>query len=428
MSTVRPIAPGAVRWIVRTLEEAGYETWAVGGAVRDTLMGRTSVDWDLATKATPQQVRKIFSRTVPVGIDHGTVGVLARDGVMYELTTFRRDVQTDGRHALVEFAECIEDDLSRRDFTINAIAWHPLRDEFYDPFGGEEDLSAGTLRTVGDADQRFEEDYLRILRALRFAGRFDLHIEDVTWRSLVVSAHRLKTLSPERIRDELMKVLSIDPSPSRALSLYREAGVIEVLYPEIGALREGLWDDVISVVNLLPIGRPKLRLAALLRPVAESDAARLLVRLRLSNADMDAVARIASATELPSADSDPRVLRRWLSRHGRGVMRGLSRIEIASARTGHGSKDPRMVVDSWNMLRAELRTSPPLKVDDLAIDGGDLKRMGLKPGPVFGEILNELLEHVLEEPQRNQKTILAHEVKQILGRRSLKLDADVDNL
>ena len=167
---------------------------------------------------------------------------------------------------------------------------------------------------------------------------------------------------------------------------------------------------------------------ALLRPVAESDAARLLVRLRLSNADMDAVARIASATEMPTADSDPRVLRRWLSRHGRVVMRGLSRIEIASSRTGHGIKDPRMVVDSWSMLRAELRTSPPLKVDDLAIDGGDLKRMGLKPGPVFGEILNELLEHVLEEPQRNQKTILAHEVKEILGRRSVKLDVDADNL
>ena len=428
MSTVRPIAPGAVRWIVRTLEEAGYETWAVGGAVRDALMGRTSVDWDLATKATPKQVRRRFSRTVPVGIDHGTVGVLARDGVMYELTTFRRDVQTDGRHALVEFAERIEDDLSRRDFTINAVAWHPLRDEFYDPFGGEEDLSAGRLRTVGDADQRFKEDYLRILRALRFAGRFDLKIEDVTWRSLVGLAYRLQTLSPERIRDALIKVLSIDPSPWRALSLYREAGVIDVLYPEIGALREGLWDDAIAVVNALPVGRPKLRLAALLRPVVESDAVGLLVRLRLSNADTDAVARLASATDLPSADLDPTLLRRWLSRHGRAVMRGLSRIEIASARSGRGSKNLRMVVDSWSRLRAELRTSPPLKVDDLAIDGGDLKKMGLKPGPVFGEILNELLEHVLEEPQRNQKAILAHEVEKILQRRSVKIDGEADSL
>ena len=426
MSASRPIAPDAVRWIARTLEDAGYETWAVGGAVRDALLGRPSVDWDLATQATPQQVRRIFRRTIPVGIEHGTVGVLARDGIMYELTTFRRDVLTDGRHAVVKFAERIEDDLSRRDFTINAVAWHPLRDEFYDPFGGEADLKAGKLRTVGDAGDRFREDYLRILRALRFAGRFGLEIEEATWEALSKLADRLQTLSPERVRDELVKVLSIDRSPRRALSLYRDAGAIEVLYPELAALPKGSWDDALSVMNALPVGCAMLRLAALLRPVAESDAARLLVRLRLSRADTDAVAKVASAPDLPPAESDSKNLRHWLSRHGKEVMRALSRIEIAAARSGRGSKNPSMVVDAWRNLRTELRAAPPLSLDELAINGGDLKRLGLKPGPVFGEILSELLDQVLDEPDRNQKGSLVQEVEEILRRRAIRIERKVD--
>ena len=170
----RPDAPPAATWIVRTLEEAGHETWAVGGAVRDVLLGRPAGDWDLTTHARPTDVRRIFRRTIPIGVEHGTVGVLARDGTMYEVTTFRKDVQTDGRHAVVEFASTLDEDLARRDFTINAIAWHPLREELRDPFGGAVDLGHGVLRTVGAPEERFREDYLRVLRALRFAGRFGL--------------------------------------------------------------------------------------------------------------------------------------------------------------------------------------------------------------------------------------------------------------
>ena len=304
MSDVRPIAPGAVRWIARTLEEAGYETWAVGGAVRDALMGHASVDWDLATRATPRQVRRTFRRTVPIGIDHGTVGVLARNGVMYEVTTFRKDVETDGRHAVVEFADRIEDDLARRDFTINAIAWHPLRDEIFDPFGGAYDLEQRTLRTVGVAADRFREDYLRILRAVRFAGRFGLHIDEDTWTALVSLTDHLRTLSAERVREELIKVLDADVHPSRALDLYREGGINRVLYPEIDALSAAQWADVADVVEALPPGRPMLRLAALLRPIDPTAAAAVLLRLRLSNAHTDAVARLAAAPEFPYAHAD----------------------------------------------------------------------------------------------------------------------------
>ena len=181
MSRLEASAPQAVQWIVRELDKAGHDTWAVGGAVRDMLLERPSDDWDLATSARPEQVRKVFRRTVPLGVDYGTVGVLSRNGTLYEVTTFRRDVETDGRHAVVSFADTIEEDLARRDFTINAVAWHPLRWDLVDPFGGVDDLQNCVLRTVGVPEERFREDYLRILRALRFAGLFNLEIERETW-------------------------------------------------------------------------------------------------------------------------------------------------------------------------------------------------------------------------------------------------------
>ena len=139
MMDVSLSAPEAVRWIVRTLEDAGHPTWVVGGAIRDGLLDVDDEDWDLATRARPPQVRALFKRTVPIGIEHGTVGVLTRGGVMYEVTTFRRDVETFGRRAVVAFADRIEDDLARRDFTINAVAWHPITREVRDPFGGLDD-------------------------------------------------------------------------------------------------------------------------------------------------------------------------------------------------------------------------------------------------------------------------------------------------
>ena len=178
---------GAVLDIARKLEGAGFETWCVGGAVRDALLGHPHLDWDLATAATPQQVRRLFRRTIPVGIEFGTVGVLDDRGVMHEVTTFRRDVKTDGRHAVVEFGASLEDDLARRDFTMNAIAYSPSRKEIRDPFGGREDLQAGVVRAVGTPEQRMREDRLRALRAIRFASRFGFEIEPATWAAIVAS-------------------------------------------------------------------------------------------------------------------------------------------------------------------------------------------------------------------------------------------------
>ena len=411
-----PSAPRAVLWIAHTLEDAGFETWAVGGAVRDVLLGLPAGDWDLTTRARPDDVRRLFRRTVPIGIEHGTVGVLSDEGTMYEVTTFRRDVETDGRHAVVAFADRVEDDLARRDFTLNAIAWHPLRRELLDPFGGARDLEAGILRSVGVAAERFAEDWLRILRALRFAGRFSLHIEEETWRAIQASAGMLPTLSAERIREELLKVLDADAHPSVPLDLYRESGALRVLYPELEALAggdPGAWAHVLATLDVLPRKRPLLRLAALLHPLGDREAAQILMRLKLSNVQVDQTALRAAAPPLPSAGAPAAEVRRWLSRVGTPHLPAVARLELARARAGEATEQagtvrtPQDVVHAWRSARAVRAQRPPLSVGDLAFDGRGLIRLGLRPGPGFGRILDALLDWVLEDPDRNRTELLA---------------------
>jgi tRNA nucleotidyltransferase (CCA-adding enzyme) len=200
-----PEIPDEVLEIARTLEEAGYEAWCVGGALRDALLGHPHSDYDFATSATPAQVTALFRRTAPVGEKYGTVGVLDRRRVLHEVTTFRRDVSTDGRHAVVAYGVSLDDDLARRDFTINAIAYHPLRREWRDPFGGRADLERGVVKAVGQPAERFREDYLRILRGIRFAARFGFAIEPATWSAAVEASPGLGQLSAERVRDEWFK-------------------------------------------------------------------------------------------------------------------------------------------------------------------------------------------------------------------------------
>lgn len=425
MSMRKPVAPSAARWITRTLEQAGHETWTVGGAVRDALAGRPSGDWDLATHANPAEVRRLFKRTVPIGVDHGTVGVLARDGTLYEVTTFRKDVETDGRHAVVEFAETIVDDLARRDFTINAIAWHALREEILDPFDGAGDLERGVVRTVGSADERFREDYLRILRALRFAGHFGFEVEASTWSSLCRLVDHLPSLSAERVREELLKILDAHRDPRAALELYAASGALEVLYPELEALREGRpggdeleWGLIVGSVAGLPVGRPFLRLAALLRCLDAAAVAAVLMRLRLSNARVQEVARLAGADPLPGPEADDASFRRWLSVHGVGALVTAARLELARARAEHGlgvqdrSSD---VVASWRRCRLVRRAAPPLNVEDLELDGRGLISLGFRPGPDFGRVLDDLLAWVLEDPARNERELLEARVRDLFA-------------
>src|SRR5204862_3951399 len=188
-----PIPPEVLK-IAQKLEEAGFETWCVGGAIRDNLLGLENHDFALTTAAPPDAVRGLFPHTVPVGIEHGTVAVLDRYHRPHEVTTFRRDIKTDGRHAVVEFGVSLMDDLARRDFTINAMAYHPGRHEWRDPFKGVDDLERRLIRSVGDPSWRFQEDYLRILRSLRFSARFEFRIHSRTLEAAKANVQGLAQL------------------------------------------------------------------------------------------------------------------------------------------------------------------------------------------------------------------------------------------
>jgi tRNA nucleotidyltransferase (CCA-adding enzyme) len=446
-------APSAVREITQRLEQAGFSSWAVGGAVRDALLGGDAPgphlpgDWDLTTLARPDQVRKLFRRTVPIGIEHGTVGVLANDGVLYEVTTFRRDVETTGRHAVVEFADSLEEDLARRDFTLNAIAWHPLTEELRDPYGGFDDLRGRILRTVGEPAERFAEDYLRVLRALRFAGHFGLHIDRATWEALRSATPQLTRLSAERVREELWKIFSKTPRASVALRLYAESGSLDVLLPELTRLRglfpeEGhpldAWAETLAALDALPSSRPLLRATALLHKVGmplarqrdlrggwrftghEGMGARIageiMRRLKASNADTErVVALVARQSLLPPPDAPDAGLRRWLLHVPPALVRDLYRLRFALWRARPVPNGDRDLVARWQRIHAVLQTHPVLETTDLAINGSDLKRIGLEPGPRFGEILRALLDRVIERPELNTPEQLLALVKEILA-------------
>lgn len=414
--------------MVRRLEEAGWQAWAVGGAVRDALAGGEPKDWDLATSAPPREVRSLFRRTVPIGIEHGTVGVLGRHGAMYEVTTFRRDVETDGRHARVVFTDRLEEDLARRDFTINAVAWHPLRGELADPFGGAADLRNGLLRTVGNAADRFREDRLRVLRALRFAGRFGLRVEPATWRALRGAAGGLGLLSAERVRDELWKTLAQTPRASDSLRLYAESGVLAGLLPELQACVDaGLWPELLAATDAVPRTRPLLRFAALLSRAGAPDdgdvalaparsaavAGALLRRLRSSNADSDRVVHlVAQLGSLPPLGATEADLRRWLRRVGTRYVAELLRLHLALARAG----SPRVgadVVERIRRVRRMLRTRPALAASDLAIGGAELRALGIAPGPRYREIFDALLERVMADPEQNTTERLTAAVRRL---------------
>src|SRR5216117_3870494 len=231
--------PPEVLKIAKRLEDAGFETWCVGGAVRDNLLGLENRDFDLTTAAQPADVQKVFKRTVPVGIEHGTVAVLDAANQAHEVTTFRKDIQTDGRHAVVEFGVSLMDDLARRDFTINAIAYHPITHEWRDPFHGEQDLGKKLIRSVGDANWRFQEDYLRILRALRFSARFEFRIHARTLEAAKANAQGLAQLSAERVHDEWFKGLNTAVRPSKLLDLWIDVGAARIWLTELGKGEEG---------------------------------------------------------------------------------------------------------------------------------------------------------------------------------------------
>lgn len=423
--------PKSVLDIAGRLEAAGYEAWCVGGAIRDALAGGQPLDWDLATTATPVEVIEVFSRrrTIPVGIEFGTVSVLDDDGVAREITTFRRDVRTDGRHAEVEFGVSLEDDLARRDFTINAIAFRPRTLELRDPYGGRDDLAAKVVRAVGDPEQRMREDRLRALRAIRFAARFDFAIDPATHAAIEHSAPFLTRLSAERVQQELVKTMEQVDRPGRALRLWRDVGALAALVPALATID----DRALSTLDALPRQRDARvhaqrtinRLSALFLDTPDAVSRQTLSDLRMSKHQIAWVTSIATTWQEIGIDLRDTLndgvptgeqVRRWLARIGR--LQAGSFLRVAGARwraeSEMGARVPPAA--SIRALHRSMRRSgfsDPLQVADLEIGGDDLRRLGIPAGPIYAKILQALLERVLEDPARNTPEALLAEVPNI---------------
>ncbi len=420
--------PESVKEIVARLERAGFETWCVGGAVRDALLGHPHLDWDFATAATPAQVMGVFKRTVPVGIEFGTVGVFDSANTMHEVTTFRRDVNTDGRHAVVEFGGSLDDDLARRDFTVNAMAYHPKTEELRDPFEGQLDLERGLIRAVGTAAERMREDRLRALRGIRFASRFAFHIEPATWAAIRESAPHMGRLSPERVKQELEKTMEQVERPSIALEWWREAGFLKALVPSLA----GAPGERFAALDYLPRGVGELgkgatlsRLAMLFFGEKEGTAGAALKALRFSNADMAWIASLAGArAELgQSIDAAIRAgvpaardVRRWVARIGRMRTETFFSLNAALWRARLAIQDETAVesrLDPLTRSAVEIAFRDPIEIADLAVDGEDLQKAGVPNGPRMGKALHALLERVIDDPTMNNSAALLEIAKSL---------------
>lgn len=401
--------PENVCRIIDILNNAGFEAYAVGGCVRDTLLGVVPLDWDITTSAKPEQVKSLFRRTIDTGIQHGTVTVMfGKEG--YEVTTYRIDGEyEDGRHPKeVTFTNNLVEDLKRRDFTINAMAYDGT--EIVDEFDGLKDLENGIIRAVGNAEERFTEDALRILRALRFAAKLNYEIEESTIKAIIKLRENLRQISAERIRVELTKLLMSD-HPEKFEDVYKY-GVTAIVLPQFDAYSEEERLDVIeslkkAVSTETGIQDSKseeyLRFAILLKSAGAENARKVLRDLKFDNETVRCVATLVeNADQMPElTDAD---IRRSIVRVGTDLVPILIRlwqIMACGCRNNIEGGD----VDKYEQLVTDiLNRGDCISMKNLAVTGRDLiDELKMKPGKELGDILNVLFEKVLDEPNLNNK-------------------------
>lgn len=435
--------PQDVLWILNKLNQAGYEAYVVGGCVRDSLMGREPNDWDITTDAEPLQVKGLFRRTIDTGLQHGTVTVM-NHGVGYEVTTYRLDGEYDDhrRPDSVTFSKNLADDLMRRDFTINAMAYHPEKG-LVDLYGGTEDLEGKRIRAVGDPDARFNEDALRILRAVRFAAQLGFQIEPETQEAIRKHVKELSFVSIERIETELTKLIC-SPHPEEMEELY-SLGITAKILPEFDRMMETPqntpyhYTDVghHTIAVMQGVSPTKImRYAALLHDVAKPDCKKkdemgrdhfyghpaagepiardILKRLKLDNKTIDEATLLVRWHDFGlKGDLTEAGFRKGVSRMGlehfpayleirKADMDGQSDYMKAEKEAGY-----QQILAMYEKL---LKEKPALTIKDLAVNGKALMEKGIPAGPKMGEILKHLLDYVLEEPGRNTEEELLAEV------------------
>lgn len=394
--------PTKVKQIISKLEKADFEAYAVGGCVRDSILGRSPEDWDITTSAKPEEVKRLFSTTIDTGLQHGTVTVvIEKEG--FEVTTFRLDGDyTDGRHPdRVAFTSSLTEDLRRRDFTINAMAYSEKRG-LIDEFDGERDLEDGVIRAVGDACERFSEDALRMLRAIRFAGQLNFKIADETFDAIKELSPNIAKVSVERIAKELEKLL-LSGNPEYIALVY-ETGIFSVIAPEVAMLFEN-GEISASTKALSEASFPEkkelyqIRLAILLEGLGADKAAKLLKRLKLDNDTINTVKKLLglSLREVENNETD---MRRTVKEAGHKMMPLL--LEMRRAK---GLKDNKalyqIVIDNGYCT----------SISELNINGKDLMDAGIPKGALIGSTLERLLELVIEKPELNTRESLLLEVR-----------------
>ncbi len=436
--------PEKAKYIIDTITDAGYEAYAVGGCVRDSILGREPADWDVTTSATPEQVKALFPRTIDTGLQHGTVTVMM-DKEGFEVTTYRIDGEyEDSRHPKeVIFTRSLEEDLKRRDLTINAMAYND-KDGLIDIFGGMEDIERKIVRCVGNAKERFTEDALRILRAIRFSAQLGYTIDEETLEAIKELAPTLHRISAERIQAELVKLMT-SPHPDDIKVAY-ECGVTKVFFPEfdacmeteqnnpnhcysvgehtLEALRHTEDDKVLRLAVLFhDTGKPSTKTTDEAGidhfyghgDVSEEIAHDVLRRLKFDNDTIYKVCKLVKYhDDIKSQSVSPKTVRRAVNKIGEDIFPLLLEVQKADvlAQSEYNKEEKLELLSQWKQLFEEIQEKEEcVSLKDLAVKGADLIAAGIAPGKGMGAILNSLLELVLENPECNTKEYLLEELK-----------------
>lgn len=434
--------PADVANIINELEKNGYEAYAVGGCVRDSLLGREPNDWDITTNALPEQVKDIFPHTIDTGIQHGTVTIMLHH-VGYEVTTYRIDGEyEDSRHPRdVTFTTSLKEDLKRRDFTINAMAYNE-RDGIVDAFGGMDDLKDGIVRAVGDPKERFTEDALRMMRAVRFAAQLGYSIEEQTLLAIRQMAESLRNISAERIQTELIKLVT-SAHPEHMEILF-QSGITGIIMPQFDRLMETSQNNphhcysvgmhtIKAMENVEP--DKVLRLTMLFHDMGKPDtkttdeegihhfhghaqisekyAGRILKALKFDNDTLHKVTKLTRYHDR-KINTNARGVRRILNEIGEELFLMLLEVKKADtlAQSDYKRNEKLEELEVLRNLYLQIKEKDEcFQLKDLAVTGQDLIALGMKPGPGIGQMLHELLDLVLEDPQANQKENLLEVAK-----------------
>lgn len=431
--------PEKVKFIIDTIEKAGFEAYAVGGCIRDSILGRTPNDWDVTTSATPEQVKALFRRTIDTGIQHGTVTVML-DKEGFEVTTYRIDGEyEDSRHPKeVIFTPNLVEDLKRRDFTINAMAYNDTAG-LVDVFEGMKDMEQGVIRCVGEARERFTEDALRMLRAIRFSAQLGYSIEEKTKEAICALAGNLSHISAERIREELTKLL-VSPHPEY-LEVAYETGVTAVVLPEFDKCMQTPQKHkhhcmdvgrhtLCSLTHVEPV--KELRLAMLLHDIGKPDtlsvddegithfhghpkvsaelACQILRRLRFDNDTISTVSRLVEYHDCGTGVApDTKLVRRAVHKMGEDIFPLFTQVWYADvmAQSDYRRTEKLLALNAWKEMYGQIvEQKQCTSLKTLAVKGSDLIAAGMQPGKELGEVLQELLDYVLDHPGENEKEIL----------------------